>query len=270
MGRTLYLFENDGITATIDGPSIWIERPMKAGQRIPLRLISRVFLVGDIKISSAAILAFAEHNIPLIVANNSGKDKTALLPYNHKLPKYYKEQRVILENKNNINRYMEWVETYRSLMQIRVIKRFLPGEKIRNEIGEGDYKLLLRKLMPQDLNFWFAVKDTVSYLLRGLIIENLIKAKLDLHIGAYFRRANFGFVMDMSYLLEAKADEQAIMFFKQKDYQTFFQKESNLVKLTKDGHKNIVHRFENKRDALDGQINKIIDDFFNLVRELQS
>lgn len=266
MGRTLYLFENDGITATIDGPSLWIERPMKAGQRIPLRLISRVFLVGHIKISSTAILAFAKHNIPLIIATKSGKDRTALLPYNHRLPKYYKEQRVILENNNNIKRYMDWLDTYRNYLQLRL----LPHERIKNEIGEGDYKILLRKFMPKDLAYWFLVKNTISYLLRGLIIENLLKAKLDLHVGGYFRRANFGFVLDMGYILEAKADEQAIMFFKQNNFQSFFQKEGRQVELTIDGHKNIVHRFENKRDLLAGEINKIIDDFFNLVRELQT
>jgi hypothetical protein len=270
MGRTLYLFENDGITATLDGPSLWIERPLKAGQRIPLRLISRVFLVGEIKISSAAILALAEHNIPLVLAAKSGKDKTALLPFNHMLPKYYKEQRVILENNNNLKRYMDWVETYRNYLQLKLIKKYMPYERIKNEIGEGDYKILLRKLMPKDLAFWFPVKNTVSYLLRGLIIENIIKAKLDLHVGGYFRRANFGFVWDMNYILEARADEQAIMFFKQKDFLSFFQKQGRQVELTKDGHKNIVHRFENKRDSLEGQINKIIDDFFNLVRELQT
>jgi len=80
MGRTLYLFENDGITATLDGPSLWIERPLKAGQRIPLRLISRVFLVGEIKISSTAILALAEHNIPLVLAPNLAKIKQLYCP----------------------------------------------------------------------------------------------------------------------------------------------------------------------------------------------
>jgi len=269
MGRTLYLFENDGVTATLDGPSLWIEKPMKAGQRIPLRLISRVFLVGDIKISSAAVLALAEHNIPLIIADKFGKDRTALLPYNHRLPKYYKEQRVILENNSNIKRYMDWVETYRNFFQIKIIKKFMPLKGIKNDIGEGDYKVLLRKLMPKDLAYWFPVKNTICYLMRGLIIQSLVKAKLDLHVGGYFRRANFGFVMDISYILEAKADEQAIMFFKQNNIQPFFQKEGREVELTKKGHKNIVHRFENKRVMLEGEINKIIDDFFNLIRELQ-
>lgn len=270
MGRTLYICENDKVVATVDGPSIWIERPMKAGQRVPIRLVSRVFLVGEVKISSEAILTLAEHNIPLIVCRMSGEDKAVLLPFNHKLPRYFKEQRIILESKQNIMKYMNWVETYRNYFQIQVLKKYFPNLKRKNELGESDYKLLLTKLVPKNKALCMPVKQAVNYLIRGLLIENVNKAKLDLHLGVYFRRVNFGFVLDLSYLLEPKADEQVILFFKQPNYGRFFEQNNGKMTLTKEGHRNIVHRFENKREELETEIGRVIDDFFHLIREMQT
>ena len=69
---------------------------------------------------------------------------------------------------------------------------------------------------------------------------------------------------------------QVILFFKQKNYRDFFESISDQIKnrvsyqLTKEGKKNIVYRFENIKPKLNDQINKVIDDFFYLIREMQS
>lgn len=276
MGRTVYLLENEQLLATIEGPSILIQRPFKAPQRIPIRLINRVYVVGKINLSSDFILKLAVNRIPLILAENSGSDRAVMMPFNHKLPKFFKEQRVILENKKNIDKYIKWVDVYRTYIQLQVVKRFYSNLKYKNDIGEGDYKILISKLLPQNNRYLVLVKKTVNYLMRGLLIENINKAGLDPHIGAYFRRVNFGFVLDMSYLLEAKEDEQVILFFKQKNYHRFFIYNPNKfgnkekIELSKEGYRNIIHRFENLKTMLDNCINKIIDDFFCLIRELQS
>lgn len=271
MGRTLYIYGKDDVFATVDGPSLWIKRPMKAGQRIPFSLISRVYLIGNVRLNSEVILALAENNIPLLVARASGHDRAVLLPYNHRLPRLYSEQKAILENENNNKRYVKWIHTYRSYFLLKVINKFLPKERKKRDIGEGDYQFLLQRfLMPANKQLWPVVKKPIAFLFRGLIVENLQKSKLDLHLGGYFRRANFGFVLDLCFLLEAKVDEQTIMFFQQKNYQSYFEFDGRTIKLNKEGYQNVINRFENKQKELTEQINKVIDDFCCLLRELRS
>lgn len=269
MDRSLYLVDNENIEVTADGPSLWIQKPMKAGQRVPLRLINRVYVIGNIKISSEAMLALAEQNIPLIVSRHSGEDKAIMLPYNHRLPSHFKEQRVILENAINLFKYIKWLKAYRMCLQLRLLKKYFPYLKKSNVLGEGDYEVLLAKLIPRNKCLTRVVKDVVSFLFKGLITVNLIKAGLDVHTGAYFRRVNFGFVLDLIYLLEAMVDEQVILFFKQPNYSRFVQQCKERVCLTSEGYRNIIHRFENKKSELSNQINKVIDDFFYLIRELE-
>jgi len=277
MGRTVYLLENEQTMVTIEGPSILVAKPFQAPQRIPLRLISQVYIIGKIKLSSDFILVLAANNIPLLIAENSCCERAVTLPFNHKLPKFFKEQRIILENQTNLNKYINWVKAYRCYFQLQTINRFLPRHlRQKNDIGEGDYQIYLKDLLPKKRAFLSPVKKTVRFLIRGLLIENIRKAGLDVHVGAYFRRMNFGFILDLGYLLEAKEDEQVILFFKQKNYRDFFESISDQIKnrvsyqLTKEGKKNIVHRFENIKPKLNDQINKVIDDFFYLIREMQS
>jgi hypothetical protein len=97
-----------------------------------------------------------------------------------------------------------------------------------------------------------------------------MKAKLDLHLGGYFRRVNFGLVLDVALILDPRVDEQCLLFFNQKNWQLLLQTKSDgSFLLTDAGHRNVVHRFENKKAQLGDEIERIIDDYFSFLRELR-
>lgn len=272
MPKPVYLVGTEDIKTVVDGPSLWIERPGKAGQRIPFRLISRVHFIGDITISSEVILALAENAIPLVVSGLTGDAKAILIPFNHRLPKFHKFQRVILESKSNMEKYINWAVTYRKYFQLKFLKNFFPLLRQANDIGDGDYKEYLGRLTSTDNVRWQLVKKIVHTLHQGLICEQLKKSGLDPHPGVLFRRVNFGFLLDMSFILEARVDEQTVMFFKQKNHQKYFEYLPSVKKLIikKEGYRDVVNRFENKREETKIVIDRVIDDFFVLIRELNS
>ncbi len=123
MGRTLYLTETEKFKATVDGPSILIDWPNKAGQRIPLRLISRCVIVGNIKLESAVISTLTSHNIPVIFTDISGSELAIAIPYNHRLPNRWREQRIFLETTKNRERFINWARIKKNESSTCFIKK---------------------------------------------------------------------------------------------------------------------------------------------------
>ncbi|MGB9845758.1 MAG: CRISPR-associated endonuclease Cas1, partial [Methanothermobacter tenebrarum] len=264
MLRPLYVFAREKVKIMADGPSLWIEKQSQAGQRVPLKYISRVYLFGKVEITGEALIKLAENNISLTIMRVSGAGKAILLPFNRRLPKYHRMQRVILDSYRNLFRYLEWLKTYRSYFQLMTVRRFLKGFNNTWEIGEGDYKVYLMKLLSVDNKFINPVKKINFSLISGLIAEEVTKAKLDPHVGGYYRRTNFAFLLDLAYLMEAVLDELVILFFKQERWRNFLNGQE-IENLNDEGVKNIIHRFENKKEELRDKVNKVIDDFFMLM-----
>lgn len=270
MPRALYIVGKEKVKVMADGPSLWVEKCGRAGQRIPLKYISRVYLFGHVEVSGEALIQLAENNIVLIVLKLSGEGKAVLLPFNHRLPKYHKLQRVILENQFNLKRYIEWLDTYRSYFQLMTIRKFISGFENVPEIGEGDYQIYVKSILAVKEELISPVRKMNRSLLGGLIAEEIIKANLDIHYGGYFRRVNFGFLLDFAYILDSLPDELTILFFKQKDWKDYFVFEQNKIQLNDDGTRNIINRFENKKEQIKDKINNVIDDYFALIRELST
>lgn len=68
MGKTLYLNEGDiPISLHADGPSLLIKLPHSAERRIPLRVLGRVIIFGNIRIDADALTLLGMHNIPAIL-----------------------------------------------------------------------------------------------------------------------------------------------------------------------------------------------------------
>jgi CRISPR/Cas system-associated endonuclease Cas1 len=266
----MYVNTQDKTYLTADGPQLVIFDPQNRQTRVPVRDINTVQVRGRVLIDSAAIFLLADNDIPIVISKTKTGKNAMILPYNHYLPKYHKEQRIILKSNQNIDRYMKWLETQRMYQQINVMNKISPSLQINNQIGEGNYQQWLKGRRPQKLSSWQAVKRSVRLLFRGVITEKLIKAKLDLHLGGYFRRVNFGLVLDLALILDPKVDEQCLLFFRQKSWADLLQTESDgRILLSDAGHKNVVHRFENKKKELGDEIERIIDDYFSFLRELR-
>lgn len=272
MGRTLYLSENKGVRVMQDGPSVWVKWMDNSGQRIPVRLVSRVVIIGNVKIDSGAITLFTENDVPVVFMNHSGGEVAVAIPYNHRLAKHYEEQKVFLETPENSGRYRKWAETKRMVIQVDVLKRLFRkiDYEIRFGVGEGNYQELLASLKPSDEDRWLTVSGVIANLFRGIIIECLIKADLDPHIGVLHRRHTFGLALDLCYVMGGESDLQGLQFFRSPFVELYMKRRDGQWRLTETGMKNIIQRFENRRAALTNMVEMVIDELFELMRELRT
>lgn len=273
MGRTLYLNEcSSGLTVMRDGPSVLIKSIEIADRRIPVRLISRVIIIGSVRMDADIITLFAEHNVPVIFMTRNSEESAVAIPYNHRLAMHYEEQKIFLYSNQHISRYEHWANTKRMTIQLKVLKRLFKNTKLKlnRDIGEGNYQLILKGLKPADEDRWIIVSEIVNNLLRGLIIEHLLKAGIDPHTGIIHRRHNFGMALDLCYIMGAESDIQSLQFFKDAKSEHYFERRHNRVEVSNSGMRDIIHRFENRKEALDNMIENIIDELFELMRELRT
>ncbi len=272
MGKTLYLNESAGdLYVKRDGPSVWITARETAGRRVPARLLSRVVVMGNIKLDARAITLFAENDIPVVFMDNSAEETAMALPYNHRLPSHYDEQKVFLESEENTGRYEKWAQAKRTVFQMDVLRKLAPSLSglLTFGIGEGNYQQVLSELKPKSEDKWSVITGIINSLFRGLIMEHVLKADLDPHTGVIHRRHNFGFVLDICYIVGAESDIQAVQFFRAERKVSLMEKRQNAWRVAEPGMRDIIHRFENKRVRLSNLVGTVIDEIFELMRELR-
>jgi CRISPR/Cas system-associated endonuclease Cas1 len=272
MGRTLYLNECRGLRVVRDGPSVWIRRLDRAGQRVPARLISRVVIIGNVKLDSGVITLFTDHDVPVVFMRYSGDETAVAIPYNHRLAKHYREQQVFLDGPEHTERYIAWADTKRMFIQVETLNRIFKraAGKLRLGFGEGNYQMILSRLRPVDEEQWCVVAGIVNNLFRGMVIERLLKADLDPHLGVMHRRHNFGLALDICHIIGAESDIQAVQFFRCAGQKSFVRKKGDTWTVTDEVMRDIIQRFENRRETLENLVEIIIDELFDLMRELRT
>lgn len=272
MGRTLYLNESAGdLYVKRDGPSVWVTARETAGRRVPARFLSRVVVMGNVKLDSGAITLFTEHDIPVVFMDNKAEETAMAIPYNHRLPSHYEEQKVFLESEENTVRYEEWAQAKRAVFQadaLRRLDRSLSGQ-LTFGIGEGNYQQVLSGLKPKSEDKWSVITGIINSLFRGIIMEHVLKADLDPHTGVVHRRHNFGFVLDICYIVGAESDIQAVRFFRDTGDVSLMERKNGDWRVTEPGMRDIIHRFENRRRRLSDIIATVLDEAFELMRELR-
>ncbi len=274
MGRTLYLKEtrSNGLRVLRDGPSVLIAAREKANRRVPVRLISRVVVMGNVRLDASAITLFAENDIPVVLLNPASEEVAVVIPYNHKLPSHYEEQKIFLSSRENIRYFETWVDAKRTVIQVNVLSRLLRSfaGRLRYGIGEGNYRELLSRMKPASEEKWTVAMGMVTNLFRGLIIEPLMRADLDPHLGILHRRHNFGLALDVCYIMGAESDAQCLQFFRRAKKNSYMKRRGNAWIITDAGVRDIVQRFENRKSVLENMIDQIIDELFELMREIGS
>jgi len=273
MGRTLYLNENkNDLWVLRDGPSVRIKGRERATQRVPVRLLSRVVIIGNVRLDAGAITLFTENDIPVVFMNRRAEDVAVAIPYNHRLPTHYREQKIFLESEDNICRFEDWANTKRMVMQVNMLKRLHRpiADKLTYGIGEGNYQKLLSQMKPHNEWKWMLVTGIATNLFRGLIIEYLLKADINPHLGVVHRRHNFGLALDICYIMGAESDMQSIQFFGCSKKNSYMKMKGKNWVLTDTGMRNIIQRFENRRAAMKNMVEDIIDELFELMRELRT
>lgn len=272
MGRTLYLNENKGLTVLRDGPSVWVKEDGKAGRRIPARLVGRVVVIGNLRLEAGVITLFTQNDIPVTFINRRGDELAVAMPYNHQLPRHYEEQKVFLDAEENIERFKGWLYARRKETQINVIRRLSKGFAglfTAKGFREKDYCRFTERFKPSNDEQWKVVSGVISNLFREMIIVCILKADLDPHLGVLYRRHNFSLALDISYVLEAEIDMQCIQFLKTAEEMSYIVRDQSGRFVSKEGMRDIIHRFENRRKYLFETVEKLIDDIFELMRELR-
>lgn len=273
MGKSLYINQANNPVVLRDGPSVWIEEQGKAGRRIPARLITRVVIIGNVKLDSGAITLFAKNNISITFMDSGAEESAVVIPYNKRLSSHYKEQKFFLDSDENIIRYETWADTKRALLQLNLIKRYLPALAIKLEsrgFGEGNYQEILKGLRKANDKQWSVVSGVISEIFRNLIIEGVRRADLDPHIGVIHRRHNFGLAFDICYIIGGEVDIQCVQFFMSANIKELIAKKKDSWVVTNEGIKSIVHRFENKRKEVQQKAENVIDELFELMREIRT
>lgn len=270
--KNLYLNESRGLEILRDGPSIWIRQEGKAGRRIPARLIGRVVIIGNLKLEAGAITLFTENDIPVTFMNLRGEEVAVTLPYNHQLPRHYEEQKAFLETEKNIQQVKDWILAERRLIQLEIMNRLSKAAAAvftSKGFRESDYQAFIGGHIKGGQESWKVVNGLVSNLFREMIIANLIQADLDPHMGILHRRHNFGLALDICHIMGAAEDLQAIQFLKLSKDRASMCKSPQGWAVTKEGMKEIIHRFENRKKALHETLGRILDGLFELMRELR-
>lgn len=273
MGRTLYINQTNKPEILRDGPSVWIKEEGMAGRRIPARLVSRVIIIGNVTLDSGAITLFAENNTPITFMDNATDETAVVIPYNHRLPDHYKEQRIFLESHETIEHYEQWANSKRALLQMPLIRKYMPklsGRLEKNGFGEGNYQEFLKGLRKVGERKWLVVNGIINNIFRNMIVEKLMKNGLDPHLGVIHRRHNFGLALDICYIMGGSSDMQTMQFFNACKERNLIEKIKDHYLVTNEGMKDIVQRFENRRASLQDKTENIIDEIFALMREMLS
>lgn len=272
MDRTLYLSENRKVTVYRDGPSVWIAEKGKSGRRIPARLVSRVVIIGNVKLDAGVITLFTDNRVPVTLINQKGGSAAVVMPYIDRLPYYYERQRACLSSDERIRRFKDWIFSRRREQQLYAVFRL--SKKVGSTFAskgfrEKDYHHLLERFRPFEDSQWVVVLGAVRSLVRELIIACLVKSDLDPHLGAIYRRHNFGLALDICHVLEPEMELQSILFLRGAAAKGHIIKDKSGWSMTGEGIRDIAQRFENRRKQLQSLTERLLDDLFELMRELR-
>ncbi len=273
LNRTLYLNEKKGLVVTRDGPSIWVKEDGKAGWRIPARLIGHVIIMGNVRLDAGTITLFTDNNIPVTFLNKKGNEIALTIPYNHNLNSHYEEQKSILVHEERVEKYRQWLISERRKIQLKVVTKLSKkvGAIFRtNGFREMDYSDFIKRYVSVSEKRWSCVNSIISNYLNEMILRSILLANLDPHIGIYNRRYNFGMALDIFYAMEPEADMQTVQFFKIDKANDYLIHSSTGLRLTEEGLRNVVQRFENKKKLTQRLIDNVLDGLFEIMRYIRS
>lgn len=271
MERTLYLNEKKGLIVMRDGPSLWIKEKDKAGTRVPARLVNMVFIVGNIKMDAGTLTLFAENNTPVTFMNKRGEAIGVVMPYNHASPDHHEAQKRFMKREENQEAFKKWIASQRRETQIAVMKK-IDWEKAQDFLTKGfrehDYAETINSRRHTKGGEWKTVYGIVNNLIMEMIIKEIMASNLDPHMGIINKNCNFGFALDLFKIMDPESDLMTIQFFTSYRWHDFVLNTEKKCTLTKDGWKNVVHRFENRKQLIAHRLDMVIRGYFELLRSI--
>ncbi|HEY3443119.1 MAG TPA: CRISPR-associated endonuclease Cas1 [Paludibaculum sp.] len=138
--RPLYLAPEREGRAELDGPSLLVKLDGSAGQRFPLRELSRVVVSGRILVQAAAIAACLERGVTMTFLNHDGSPAGWALPEQTSLNPVNENLRNLLEAQHGMERYEDWRRAAERRAMLGVLRRLcirtarLETESVRAEL----------------------------------------------------------------------------------------------------------------------------------------
>lgn len=265
--------ENRQVTVYRDGPSVWVREEGRAGRRIPARLIGRVVIIGNVRLETDVITLFTDNDVPVTLMNRAGESAAVVMPYVERQPRFYEKQKALLTSPEMIRRAKDWMYSQRRRNELKVIRRLSKSAfeaLTASGFTPNEYWRIVERARGISDDQWQAVCNVMRMLFREMVAGYLVKAGLDPHIGILNRRRNFGLVLDICSMLEPEVHIQAIQFSKVARARAYLAREGGGWAVTPEGMKDIVHRFENRREEVKAEIGLILDNLFELLREVRT
>lgn len=265
MKRTLYINENERhIYVKVDGPSLIICSPYIAERRIPLPMIGRVIIFGNISIDSEILTCLADANIPVLFVSKWARSFSFSLNVHYAITKRSSKLDRLVKDQRKMTEFFNWAKDEKAFLEANVLKSLA---RCKAGINSTDYQEVILFFMPYDLIKWKTVRNIIRILFWSLIVEELLNKNLNPHQGLIHNRRPFGLVRDYAYIMTPEIDMQALQFFKSDSLDALIKPAEGAFLLTSRGIHNIINRFENKQ-YIPRHISQVITDkIFELVGE---
>lgn len=208
MERTLFLNERTGMRVRRDGPSLWIERPGSAGSRVPVRLIRRVLISGNVALDTESLTAFARRGVPITFVSRDGEPLAMMVGCAGGLFARRGLQAGALENPLLRERISAWLRAWERGRRLALATRLDPVTALqwrRQGVRPADYESWihrqgrLRGASLRRRGVFHAAAGTVA-------LDRITDAGWDPHLGVAHRGEPLGFVKDCATAIRADAD----------------------------------------------------------------
>lgn len=208
MDRTLYLNERPGLQVRRDGPSLWIEQPGSAGRRVPVRLIRRVLIAGNVALDTESLTAFAERGVPVTLVGRNGQPVAMVVSCASGLFARRGLQVGAIEYPLVRERIASWLRAWergRRLALVTDLDSETAARWRQHGVRTPEYEQWVQRLgrllgaASRQRRLFHAAAST-------LILDQITERGWDPHVGVIHREEPLGFVKDCAMAICADAD----------------------------------------------------------------
>ncbi len=257
--KTLYLVEKgNGLIMRRDGPSVLIERKNKAPVRIPVNYVDKVIILGNVELDSFSLTLFSSHRIPVLIINRD-REFSLILPPNKDLSDLSREQKRLLSSSVLIDKYRSTILRRRFEEERKVIRILFDKISIN---PQDRYHTIINKIKPSEF-LWNKVKAIIANLIQINIIERIMSARLNPHLGVINKACNYGLVYDIYHIFEPEADLQTAKFFCLSKLKNDF---ANNPHISHEILEIMINNFEKRQAEISNSIDMVISEILEIMR----
>ncbi|HDG98384.1 MAG TPA: hypothetical protein ENG73_09500 [Desulfobacterales bacterium] len=247
-----------------DGPSVIVKEQGKAERRVPARLIGRVVIVGNVPMESGVVTLFACQGTPVLFLDTKESRPAITMLCEERGPQRWTRQHLLFRRPPSADRLRMWLQSRRRASIIRVVRRLSPrlGRDFqRGGFREEHYQELLRPLRRNNPR-WQVLVGMLRAMTLEFIVPFLERAKFDPHCGVLHRGEDFGLALDFCWVLEPELHYQALRFFKDPSRRGGLPWRPHGEEM-----REVVQRFENRKPYLRSEVQALIDEILDLMRQ---